>query len=223
MLPCHDEISRLRRAFEMTCLGTAGLLLVTQIVRVGAALDAPAWWLPVPWLLGMIAADFVSGMVHWTADTWGSESLPLVGRRFMRPFRGHHVNPDDFLRRPFIDTNGDVALLVIPFLLAMFLIPLDAEYCISTGWCNGLLTRLDFFRRLERVVTRLTGLQPRDDDQFFQGQVEEALAGARHRGRPSSPGPQWSVSQIRMGSSHTTRHNQTGRENCKSTPPAPPA
>jgi plasmanylethanolamine desaturase len=74
---------------------------------------------------GAIGADLVSGLVHWSADTWGSESLPLVGRRFLRPFRVHHINPHDFLRRDTIDCNGDVAMLNVPIVTAALLADLS--------------------------------------------------------------------------------------------------
>ena len=41
------------------------------------------------------------------------------------------------------------------------------NYCIATGWCNAPLTAGDAFRRLQRVVTRWTGLVPRADDEAF--------------------------------------------------------
>ena len=47
----------------------------------------------------------------------------MLGRRFLRPFRVHHVNPADFLTRDFIDCNGDVAMLNIPFLVAALALP----------------------------------------------------------------------------------------------------
>ena len=43
-----------------------------------------------------------------------SETMPILGRRLLRPFRVHHVTPDDFLRRGFLTVNGDVALISIP-------------------------------------------------------------------------------------------------------------
>lgn len=45
--------------------------------------------------LGMMAGDFVSGIAHWLADTYGSERTPLVGEGFIKWFRLHHVYPKD--------------------------------------------------------------------------------------------------------------------------------
>jgi ubiquitin-conjugating enzyme E2 variant len=46
--------------------------------------------------------------------------------------------------------------------------PYATDYCITTGWCNGVLNRTHFFQRLERAVTWATGAMPRDDDVHFQ-------------------------------------------------------
>src|SRR5439155_26934217 len=103
----------------------AAALLVCNIVRLlGLAALADWWALPLV-VVSAIGADLVSGIVHWTADTWGSEMMPVVGRRFLRPFRVHHLNPDDLLRRDPIDCNGDVAMLNAPILAAALLIPLS--------------------------------------------------------------------------------------------------
>ena len=234
-LPRHDDFSVWRRIFECCCIATAVCLLAVQFARITGLVHLAWGWLFVWATLGLLAADFVSGLVHWTADTWGSETMPFLGRRFLRPFRVHHVNPDDFLRREFLDTNGDIAMIVIPLLLTIYLLPIDkpwggglavlllsfsaaglptnqvhqwahspnrprvirwlqhwgiilsreahechhlapyaTNYCIATGWCNQLLTRVDFFRRLERLISSITGLTPRQDDTDFQNQFVEA-------------------------------------------------
>jgi plasmanylethanolamine desaturase len=59
--------------------------------------------------------------------------------------------------------------------------PYARYYCIATGWCNRPLTALDFFPRLERLVTRLTGLTPRDDDDMFRASLG-ILVGDRDNG-----------------------------------------
>jgi ubiquitin-conjugating enzyme E2 variant len=124
-LPEHDEVGPLTRALEVVCLASAVGLLLFHLFRFLVAPWFFVWWVPLAALAGMLFADFACGVIHWTADTWGSESLPVVGRRFLRPFRLHHINPNDFLRRNFVDTNGDVALMTIPIFLSAFLIPLD--------------------------------------------------------------------------------------------------
>jgi ubiquitin-conjugating enzyme E2 variant len=127
--PAHDSVGPITRTIEILCLAAAALLLVVQAFRLATGVGL-AWWVPVIIVVGGVTADLVSGFVHWTADTWGRETLPVVGRRFLRPFRVHHINPHDFLRRDFIDCNGDVAMLVLPMLAAAMLIPL------GTGWSD---------------------------------------------------------------------------------------
>ena len=236
-LPKHDESSLFREVYSTAAIASAFGLLLWHVVQLVSSVGLSAWWLPLAVLCGMAAADFVSGMVHWTADTWGSEQMPILGRRLVHPFRVHHVNPDDFLRRRFIDTNGDVSMLAIPILLAIGWVPLEIwwggmlrvfvvsfgaiglltnqvhqwahmttpprfirllqrcgillsrpahdrhhvspyveNYCIATGWCNRPLSAVRFFRKLERLVTLLTGLQPRQDDAAFQANVESMPA-----------------------------------------------
>ena len=66
--------------------------------------------------------------------------------------------------------------------------PFAQHYCIATGWCNRCLAAIDFFPRLERLITRLTGLEPRDDDSAFQASVA-AQDGRRLPWMTDSPVP----------------------------------
>lgn len=228
-LPAHDTVGLGTRTVEAVSIVLALALLIANAVHLGTAGSFLHWWAPVVIVSAALAADFVSGLVHWTADTWFSETMPVLGRRFLRPFRVHHVNPGDFLRRDVIDCNGDVAMLNIPILLAAWLLagggdsadaaslalttfgavslptnqvhqwahmanppavvrwlqrrgmilsveaharhhqaPYVVNYCIATGWCNRWLSSVDFFSRSERLVTRVTGLEPRLDEETFR-------------------------------------------------------
>jgi ubiquitin-conjugating enzyme E2 variant len=189
---------------------------LSQLWIIGAAAAA-----------GYIAADLMSGIVHWLFDTWGSVDTPILGASFIRPFREHHVDAMSITRHDFIETNGNNCLASIPVLAASCLIPTGASlglfamafllstslgvlatnqfhkwahtehpgrfvaqlqrwhlilprehhathhtaphathYCITTGWLNPILQSADFYRRLERIITAVTGAVPRagDDD-----------------------------------------------------------
>ena len=228
-LPALVQPTRSQLIFSALSIATATLLLAALGIRAATQLDLFQWWVPFALAGGVVAADFGSGLVHWGADTWGRDDLPLIGPRLLVPFRVHHVNPDDFLRRRFLDTNGDSAIVTIPVLAGLLALPLetgwaggiavagfglcgvgmmtnqihqwahmpsprlpvrllqkcrlildrvehaahhthphDRQYCIATGWCNGPLEAIGFFRRLEAAITRVTGLKPRDDDRRYE-------------------------------------------------------
>jgi len=50
--------------------------------------------------------------------------------------------------------------------------PFATYYCITSGWLNRPLAKLNFFRILERVITQLTGAVPRRDDIGVEAAVQ---------------------------------------------------
>ncbi|MBX3262567.1 MAG: fatty acid desaturase family protein [Labilithrix sp.] len=42
--------------------------------------------------------------------------------------------------------------------------PYNRNYCITVGWMNGPLRAVRFFETLERTITAITGVVPREDD-----------------------------------------------------------
>jgi ubiquitin-conjugating enzyme E2 variant len=94
------------------------------VARLAAAdQTSPAWALGAAVLGGWLAADLLSGVVHWALDTFGSVRTPFLGPRFIRPFREHHVDADAILRHDFAQTNGASCLAALPLLAASALLP----------------------------------------------------------------------------------------------------
>ncbi|MCR9144855.1 MAG: fatty acid desaturase family protein [bacterium] len=102
------------------------------------------WSIAVLFLIGWLAGDWLTGMVHWFCDTYGSEDTPLLGESIIQPFREHHVLPQKICTHSFIYTNGNSFLLgvvlVVPFLIALMLcepgdtiLPIAATLLVFTG------------------------------------------------------------------------------------------
>jgi len=73
-------------------------------------------------LVGVLAADGVTGVVHWACDTWGDRDTRLLGPTLIHAFREHHCEPRAMLEHGFFEVNREalgagalaVALLALP-------------------------------------------------------------------------------------------------------------
>lgn len=59
---------------------------------------------------GIAAADFLTGVVHWACDTWGSPHSRWLGPGLIHSFREHHRSPALMLRHDWLDINGGAAV-----------------------------------------------------------------------------------------------------------------
>jgi ubiquitin-conjugating enzyme E2 variant len=96
---------------------SVSLLLVWKL-RGWASLHAG--FAVTAFFVGWVSADFVSGFVHWAADTWGTTEWPFIGQTLIRTFREHHADPEAITRHDFIETNGTNCLISLPILFWCF-------------------------------------------------------------------------------------------------------
>ena len=111
------------RIFQFTGFVTFTLLTLAigwDIAR-GAAAFGALWLVPVV-ILAYATADFVSGVVHFLADNFGSPETPVFGPAFIKPFRDHHTDPKGILYHPFMIANGNNCLVSLPPLLFVWLV-----------------------------------------------------------------------------------------------------
>ncbi|MDH5198918.1 MAG: fatty acid desaturase family protein [Gemmatimonadota bacterium] len=136
-------------------LHLAGLLafaVLAVILGQRLAVATPAfghgWHLLALAIAGYIVADLVSGLVHFLADNFGSETTPFFGPGFIRPFREHHTDPRGIVAHGFVTANGNNALVSLPFLaFAALLLPVG-----ESAWAH-LLGGFLLFMMLAVFVT----------------------------------------------------------------------
>jgi len=112
------------RALDWTSLVSYAALGCWLVLRLAPLAPERPWLVLTAVLLAYLAADLVSGLVHWAADTWGAPDLPILGPAVLGPFREHHRDPLAITRHDFVETNGNNCLISLPVLgIALWLVP----------------------------------------------------------------------------------------------------
>ena len=117
-----DDFGTLHGHLERSATVISPILFVTTLSLSFQQLSQAGFgWLAVPGaLLGLVFGDFVTGLVHWAADTYCEESTPVIGRSLVKPFRVHHARPLEICEHGIVETVGNTSILAAP-LLASFL------------------------------------------------------------------------------------------------------
>lgn len=116
------------RRVDVCAIVLFGALALPGVLRLSAGLEQWGWpWLMAAALTGWLTVDLLSGLVHWAFDTWGSVHTPLLGARYIRPFREHHHDPLAITRHDFVETNGSSCLAALPLLIAATLVPVEGS------------------------------------------------------------------------------------------------
>jgi len=104
--------------FELAVTVTCALLLLGLGARIVPLVQQPGAWpgLIAVAVLAWVAADLVSGVVHWLCDTFFAEDTPVIGPAVIEPFREHHRDPLAITRRGFVGVNGANCAVVLPVL-----------------------------------------------------------------------------------------------------------
>jgi plasmanylethanolamine desaturase len=129
-LPAENKPSyvyaRSHRLLEFCGLTCSPILTITTAVLALRALPEGGGWLAaLSGFAGLCLADFGSGLVHWSADTYGSPTMPIFGG-FVRTFREHHRDQVDITRHDFVETNGDASIFTLPVHITLLCIVQDS-------------------------------------------------------------------------------------------------
>jgi hypothetical protein len=116
------------RLYEITGIIAFAGIELAQIWRLGTQSDS-AWdyaTIALACVVGYVGADFISGLIHWLFDRYGSVDTPVFGPNFVRPFRDHHIDEKGITRHDFIETNGNNCIATAPLLVPALMVPLHA-------------------------------------------------------------------------------------------------
>jgi len=133
-------------------------------------------------LAGVLAVDFVSGLVHWAEDTFWTETTPVVGRWIVAPNVLHHHDGAAFVAKGWLASSWDLilaaALVVALSIAGGWFGPGVVAFALLGGnanqfhkWCHAPARA----PRLVRAAWRAGLLQgPRHHGRHHRGEKNEA-------------------------------------------------
>ena len=94
-----------------TSLKPLSLQLFHMLLDPSLLVPTGPWWIIAAQAIGIyLLVDFISGVIHWSEDRYGSESTPIVGGAIRKNILHHH-RPRHITRITFWEAMGTTALI----------------------------------------------------------------------------------------------------------------
>jgi plasmanylethanolamine desaturase len=158
------------RVLEIVALGIFAVLSTLVARRAGAeVIDRFSWFTLLAVLgaffVGYAVADFLSGLVHFLFDNFGSPDTPLLGQKFIKPFRDHHDDPRAMTHGDAVAVNADNCLACLPVLVPVFFLldmaqhPYFGMFLVAVLFFTMLTNQLHKWAHMESCPLFVTRLQ----------------------------------------------------------------
>jgi ubiquitin-conjugating enzyme E2 variant len=125
------DYPRAHRILELASVALFTVFATAFGVRVAQALSHRWGWITVPAVVASAVvayavSDLLSGLVHFLFDNFGSPSTPVIGQKFVKPFRDHHGDPMAMTHGDFVAVNADNFFACLPVLVPGYFL-IDVE------------------------------------------------------------------------------------------------
>jgi ubiquitin-conjugating enzyme E2 variant len=178
------QTGRMVRALYLAAIIATSALGILHLSRL-IDLIGPTSWIPLlaGLLVGAMAADLVTGLVHWGCDTWGDEETPWIGSSLIRWFRAHHREPRAMLEHDWIEVNGAPAVAASAAFLLLPTLGSLSVFGYATAWsliaAGALANQLHQWAHMGRPPRLIRGLQRSG---LILSRIRHARHHARHTG-----------------------------------------
>jgi ubiquitin-conjugating enzyme E2 variant len=149
------DYPRSHRVFEFVSVGTFIAFAVALgrgvVAEVVDRVSVPILMLIVGVVLAAYAvADLASGIVHFLLDNFGSPDTPVIGQKFVKPFRDHHVDPMAMTQGDFVAVNADNVFVCLPVVIPAFFFLDTGEHPYAGVFVVGLVAGVIMTNQLHK-------------------------------------------------------------------------